>query len=169
AKTTCFSSNSPRRSATGASENSSLTSPLGRPRCATTAIRAPVSLSFLRVGSEARIRPSSVMTLPSKGTFRSARTKTRLPRRFPKSSIVFIKSPRGCFNTTTSADDYRFFESSSADVSKCLRQLTWNSELFTDADREVNQTAGVAPFVVVPGHNLHLVTDNASELRIKDG
>ena len=41
-------------------------------------------------GTLARIRPSSVIVSPSRGTFRSDRTRTRLPRRSPRSSIVVV-------------------------------------------------------------------------------
>src|SRR5690625_7567316 len=44
---------------------------------------------------------------------------------------------------------------------KCL-------ELLTDVDGEVHEAAGVTPLVVVPGHNLHLVTNYAGQLRIED-
>jgi hypothetical protein len=41
------------------------------------------------------MRPSSVMVVPSSGTLRSARTKTRLPATPSErsSSIVFIRAP----------------------------------------------------------------------------
>ena len=42
-----------------------------------TTTRAPASDSAEMVGSEARIRPSSVIRSPSSGTFRSERTSTR--------------------------------------------------------------------------------------------
>ena len=50
---------------------------------------APASRSWLRVGSDARIRPSSVIVSPSSGTFRSQRISTRLPRRSPRSATDF--------------------------------------------------------------------------------
>ena len=53
--------------------------PSGRPRWATTTTRAPASASFLIVGTLARMRPSSVIVPSSRGTFRSERTRTRLP------------------------------------------------------------------------------------------
>lgn len=69
--------------------------PLGRPRCEATITRAPASASALTVGTTARMRPSSVMVVPSSGTFRSARTKTRLPATPSESSssIVFKRAP----------------------------------------------------------------------------
>ena len=45
--------------------------------------RAPASASSEMVGTEARMRPSSVIVVPSSGTLRSERTSTRLPRRSP--------------------------------------------------------------------------------------
>ena len=53
---------------------------------------APGPASPAIVGTLARMRPSSVMTPSSSGTFRSARTSTRLPATCPsaRSSIVFI-------------------------------------------------------------------------------
>jgi hypothetical protein len=55
---------------------------------------APYWASLAIVGWTARIRPSSVMVVPSSGTLRSARTKTRLPATpsAVRSSIVFIRS-----------------------------------------------------------------------------
>ena len=45
--------------------------------------RAPAAASEEMVGTEARMRPSSVIVVPSSGTLRSERTSTRLPRRSP--------------------------------------------------------------------------------------
>ena len=90
AKVTSRPSSSPSRAATGASEYFASGAPLGRPRWAHTTTRAPASDRALIVGTEARIRPSSVIVLPSRGTLRSDRTRTRLPRRSPSSEIDFI-------------------------------------------------------------------------------
>jgi hypothetical protein len=49
--------------ATGAREYFSSTAPLGRPRWAHTTTRAPASVRALMVGTEPRIRPSSVIVL----------------------------------------------------------------------------------------------------------
>ena len=49
--------------AAGAREYFGLTSPLGRPRWASTTTLAPASRSWFSVGSDARIRPSSVIVL----------------------------------------------------------------------------------------------------------
>jgi len=50
---------------------------------------APAERSFSMVGTEARTRPSSVIVVPSSGTFRSARSSTFLPVRSPSESMVF--------------------------------------------------------------------------------
>ncbi len=89
AKATSWPSSSPRRPTTGRREYFSSGSPLGRPRWEITATRAPASTSRVRVGSAARMRPSSVIVVPSSGTLRSARTSTRLPRSSPSESMVF--------------------------------------------------------------------------------
>ncbi len=74
---------SPIRTATGARESSALKIPsFGRPRCEVTISAAPLSSARRMPGTEARMRVSSVMRpLSSCGTLRSARIKTRLPRR----------------------------------------------------------------------------------------
>ena len=89
AKATSWPSSSPSRPTTGRREYFSSGAPLGRPRWEITATRAPASTSRVRVGSAARMRPSSVIVVPSSGTFRSARTSTRLPRSSPSESRVF--------------------------------------------------------------------------------
>ena len=71
-------SNSPKRFAIGAKDNSLDGSPLGLPRWATTMIEQSASSSFLIVLSEATIRPSSVITPSLIGTFRSQRNRTLL-------------------------------------------------------------------------------------------
>ena len=63
----------------GASDSSAFASPFGRPRCAATTNDAPFARSALIVGRDARILPSSVITPPLSGTFKSQRRKTRLP------------------------------------------------------------------------------------------
>src|SRR5690625_4890236 len=42
-------------------------------------------------------------------------------------------------------------------------------ELLTNVDGQVHQAAGVSPLVVVPGNDLHLVADDASQFSIEDG
>merc|ERR1719453_2202443 len=44
-------------------------------------LNAPFSCRYLTVGTDARMRVSSVMVLPSSGTLRSQRTSTTLPSR----------------------------------------------------------------------------------------
>ena len=56
-----------------------LRSPFGLPRCEQTATPAPASSRYSSVGTEARMRASSVTRPSSSGTFRSARTSTRAP------------------------------------------------------------------------------------------
>ena len=53
-----------------------------------TTTRAPASRSFASVGTEARIRPSSVILDPSRGTFRSERTSTVRPDTPSASEVV---------------------------------------------------------------------------------
>ena len=72
-------SSSDKRFATGASESSGLASPFGRPRCAAITMLAPFARRVLIVGSEARMRPSSVISPFFNGTLRSQRRNTRLP------------------------------------------------------------------------------------------
>src|SRR5467141_1621921 len=68
--------------ATGASECSGFRSPsLGLPRCEVTITAAFWSSAWRMPGNEARMRVSSVIRPFSIGTLRSARMKTRLPRR----------------------------------------------------------------------------------------
>lgn len=67
---------SERRVAQGPRENLSSGPPLGRPKWEEIATRAPFSRRYLMVGTEARIRVSSVIFLPSSGTLRSQRMST---------------------------------------------------------------------------------------------
>mmetsp|Transcript_27165 Transcript_27165/g.59368 ORF Transcript_27165/g.59368 Transcript_27165/m.59368 type:complete len:209 (+) Transcript_27165:1015-1641(+) len=74
-----------RPATTGVRRNSSVT-PLGRPRWEVSRTLAPLSTRNWMVGMAPRMRVSSVMFLSASiGTFRSARTNTRLPSR---SSLV---------------------------------------------------------------------------------
>ena len=61
----------------GAASTSGSAAPLGRPRWAQTMTFAPALDQRLIVGTDARMRPSSVIVSPSRGTLRSARTSTR--------------------------------------------------------------------------------------------
>ena len=85
AKATSWPSSSPSRAATGAQRVRRVRArpwagPGGRPRRP----GRPASASSRIVGTLARIRPSSVIrSLPSSGTLRSERTRTRLPWRSP--------------------------------------------------------------------------------------
>ena len=91
ANATGLPSSSPSRFATGGSVYFGSGAPFGRPRCDTTVTRAPASRSALSVGRTARMRPSSVISSPSSGTFRSARRSTRRPATpsLRRSSSVF--------------------------------------------------------------------------------
>ena len=113
--------------------------PSGRPRWAVTTTRAPASASRRMVGTLARIRPSSVIVLPSSGTFRSDRTSTRLPRRSP-----------------------------SARPSMPVTSGRATSERGADVDDQVGEAVGVAPLVVVPADDLDLVADHLGQRGVED-
>merc|ERR1712032_737582 len=100
---TSVSSSSDRRGATGPSENLSSGPALGRPKCEERRTLAPFSIKYLTVGTEARMRVSSVIVLPLSGTLRSQRTSTFLPLRsasvrsptdFLAISMVFARETR---------------------------------------------------------------------------
>ena len=92
-KCTLSPSNSDKRLATGSRDNSGLRSPFGRPRCAAITTAAPCANKYLMVGSEALIRPSSVITPSFNGTFKSQRSRTRFPRTSTESRVlIFIKA-----------------------------------------------------------------------------
>ena len=76
ASLTSVPSSSDRRGATGPSENLSSGPSLGRPRWDESSTLAPFFFRYSMVGIDARMRVSSVMVLPSSGTFRSQRTST---------------------------------------------------------------------------------------------
>merc|ERR1740139_1712091 len=67
------------RSAQGPSENLSSGPSLGRPKWEHTVTTAPFSTRYCIVGIDIRMRVSSVIVLPSSGTFTSHLTKTFLP------------------------------------------------------------------------------------------
>ena len=92
-KLTFSPNNSDKRLAIGARDNSGLRSPFGRPRCAVITTDAPCASKYLIVGSEALIRPSSVITPSFNGTFKSQRSRTRFPRTSTESRVlIFIKA-----------------------------------------------------------------------------
>src|SRR5215510_5109100 len=75
-------SSSANRAATGFRLISGFGPPFGRPRWDASRMRpAPCAIAYLIVGSEARIRVSSLITPPLSGTLKSTRMKTRLPLR----------------------------------------------------------------------------------------
>ena len=74
------------RDRTGSTLKAGSGAPCGRPRWLQAVTVAPWALSHSIVGRAARIRSSSVMRSPSRGTLKSARSSTRLPLRSPRSS-----------------------------------------------------------------------------------
>lgn len=96
--TTGLPSSSDMRTAHGARLNLSSGPSLGRPRCEERSTLAPLSIRYLIVGTDARMRVSSVIVLPSSGTLRSQRTSTRLPL-----SSASVRSPTDFFTICTSA------------------------------------------------------------------
>src|SRR6478735_222131 len=175
---------SPRRSATGAREYFGSGSPLGRPRCAVTITFAPASVSFFSVGSAARMRPSSVMVVPSSGTLKSERTRTRLPRRSPRESMVFMRSPTvlspSCGTPAGNRPGPHMRTSACASpggagtrtrthgATQGCAASAGGSELLADQGGQRDEAVRVAPLVVVPGDDLDLVADHLRELRVED-
>src|SRR5699024_1933749 len=166
ARVTGAPSSSPRRSATGAREKAGSTVPFGRPRWAVTITFAPASVSRFSVGSAARMRPSSVMVVPSRGTLKSERTRTRLPRRSPRSSMVFMcKSSLVLLVEEVRADMIRA-RVRTGTRARVIRLRC--SEPLADVAGEVHHALGEAPLVVVPGDDLHLVADHPGHARVED-
>src|SRR5690606_21008955 len=107
--------------------------PLGRPRCAVTTTLAPASASAFRVGTEAITRPGSVMS--------------------PESSSGTLRSDR----TSTPRPD-------TPSARRSSRVLTViGLQRLTDHRHQVDTPVGVAPLVVVPGHDLDLVVDHLGQ------
>src|SRR5690606_37727732 len=123
------------------SDLSGLTCPLGLPRWAQTMTFAPLPARARMVGSDARMRPSSVIVSPSSGTLRSARTRTRRPLTSRSSSLR---------NSVP-------FVALSDDLQVRAHQLD-----------EVDEAVGVAPLVVVPADDLDLVADDLGEAGVED-
>src|SRR5262245_33271519 len=88
--------------ATGRSDIDGSRLPLGRPRCEAKMIFAPRSTSKSSVGKVSLIRVTSVMTIcpafSSKGTLKSTRTNTRLPRTFKSLTVSFAIISLGAEN-----------------------------------------------------------------------
>src|SRR5690625_2300372 len=156
---------SPRRLATGAREYFASGVPLGRPRCAVRITLAPPSSSVVMVGRAARMRPSSVMVVPSSGTLKSERTRTRLPRRSPRVSMVFMAllGARG-----RTCERPRAGRSAARGRPSSLRGEVSASEALAHVLHEVHQRAGVAVLVVVPAEHLDLVADHLGEPGVED-
>src|ERR1700722_18909338 len=137
-------------SATGRSDGppsarSAKSSPLGRPRCAITTTRAPRSASLRITGSEARMRPSSVITpLPdlSNGTFRSDLTSTRRP--------LTSRSSMFCMSLLW--------------LSISARR---SAEPGGDEGGQVDEAVGVPELVVVPAEDLDLVPVGHRDRRVE--
>src|SRR4051794_15702174 len=117
---------SPSRSDTGASDVAG-SAPFGRPRCEQATMRAPASRRCSIAGRAARMRASSVTWPFFRGTLKSTRRTTGMPRSTFRSRSVFLPKVTPDAGTVVLED--------------LLRQLR-------DAVR-------VAPLVVVPGHDLH--------------
>src|SRR5689334_8791475 len=105
---------------------------------------APRSRSSSMVGNEARIRVSSATSPPSRGTFRSARSRTRLPLTSASLTLVLANERE-------------------ADASGTDRRRL--QHLLGQLDAAVR----VAPLVVVPGKDLdELPIDDDRLLRVED-
>src|SRR5690606_3222249 len=116
--------------AIGASDWSGSGAPFGRPKWASRTTLAPLAESSVMVGATRSMRVASV-TLPSfTGTFRSTRTRTRLP--------------------ATSA-------SSSVRKAAMARSLLDGSDGLAQRHGGVGHAVGEAPFVVVPRHDAHQI------------
>src|SRR5699024_10001996 len=136
-----------------------------------TATRAPASTSRVRVGSAARMRPSSVIVVLSSGTLRSARTSTRLPRSSPSESMVFStvvllqgfdrgtpERPVGTGDERSPPDaDPSGWRPAGSGAVLVVSGTTRGSEGLADQLRELDEAVGEAPLVVVPGEDLDLV------------
>src|SRR5690625_2673693 len=169
AKATSWPNSSPRREETGLREYLSSGAPWGRPRWEITTTRAPASTSRVRVGRAARIRPSSVIVEPSSGTLRSARTSTRLPRSSPSESMVFstmVPSVRG--RTEPAGRRPCGWRAAGSGAVLLVRATRRGSEGLAGEQRELDQTVGEAPLVVVPGEHLHHVAVDLRQLPVDD-
>src|ERR1035437_282529 len=138
AKATGAPSSSWSRWATGAREYLASGAPLGRPRWAHTTTRAPASVRALMVGTEARTRPSSVMVPLAS---RGTFRSLRTKTRFPRTSPARIRS--------------------------CAVFIV-ESERLADVGDQVDQTAGVAPLVVIPADDLRHVAVDVGETGVED-
>src|SRR5215831_18833778 len=109
--------------------------------------RAPASRAVRIVGSAARMRRSLVMwPLSSSGTLKSTRMRTRLPRRLPRSSIVFLAMIVDSVNTGLTRR--RGVKTPS------LARRAQISTLADHVAQQIDATVGVAPLVVIPANEL---------------
>src|SRR6478609_8471973 len=135
---------------------------------------APASRSWLSVGRDALIRPSSVILPSANGTFMSQRTTTRLPCRSPRSATDFTMPP----STAVRVHEIERTPGSRspacgsrADPIEEIEDRPGSgavSEGLADQTDEVDQTVGVAPLVVVPADDLDQVTRHLGERSIED-
>src|ERR1700693_2005298 len=114
--------------------------PLGRPRWVTMTTRAPRDRSASMVGTASRIRRSST-TAPSRiGTLKSSRRRTRLP-----------------------------WTSMSSMVSLFSASILEPLQPGRDQIDQVDDAAGIAPFVVVPGEHLDgVIAEHHGRRRVED-
>ena len=129
-----------------------------------TTTRAPASASRLDGGhASADAAVVGDASSPSSGTLKSERTSTRLPRRSPRSSMVFIegflwlrpgRSDHGA-GSRVGAGAVRVRERTRTRTSSWAEQ----GQRAADEGGEVDEAVGVAPLVVVPADDLDLVAD----------
>ena len=122
-------------------------------------------------GAAARMRPSSVMVVPSSGTLKSERTSTRLPRRSPRSVDGLHGSSSGRDRSRGVArDDVRVpaRRGGGARGRRHERLLGMIRDARPRTTVEVDEAVGVAPLVVVPGDDLDLVADHLGEAGVED-
>jgi hypothetical protein len=106
------------------SEKAGFGLPSGRPKCDIRTTLAPFSISVSMVGASRSIRVASVTTPSLTGTFKSARSSTRLPRtsmssrvrnlamglapaRLMRASLISINEGCSCFNVLAPTDQPR--------------------------------------------------------------
>src|SRR5260221_2940838 len=124
---------------------------------------APRSSASLMPGTEARMRGSWVMRPSSSGTLRSARMKTRLPRRSPsdmRRNFMKTSSPRrrgprlkksegGAKNS-----QIRRGPRLRGDDISALQLLRECDSHLGKSNRDIEHAVGEAPLVVIPGVDL---------------
>src|SRR5437764_7977718 len=132
-----------KRCAAGARLYFLFTSPFGRPRCDMRMTAAPLSNKYCMVGSDARMRLSSVICRSaSTGALKSTRTSTRFPAAsISRTVFLFIQFvPTTCYI-------------------QVLQEVSLKA-FFREEMDEIGNAARVAPLVVIPGDNLDHVPAN---------